>query len=100
MLASEDSNQTNWDLYLPLVLFAYQTSEHATTKSPPFTAIYGREARLLCDYDNYNQTRPTEFMRNLNYNWKEAKNLIVEQAKRSKASLGERSDLVCKNIKI
>ena len=33
MLASYcNANQSNWDLYLPLVLFAYRTSEQSTTK--------------------------------------------------------------------
>ena len=84
LAAYSDSNQTNCDLYLPLVLFAYRTSSHAITRESPFTALYGREARLLCDYDNYNNYRPTNFVDKLNYNWREAKTLIVKQAQRSK----------------
>ena len=37
-----NSNQTNWDLYLPLVLFAYRTSQQTTSKDSPFTLLYGR----------------------------------------------------------
>jgi hypothetical protein len=78
------SNQSNWNLYLPLVLFAYRISQHATTQESPFAALYGREPRLLCDYDNYNNQKPNEFVKNLNYRWREAKSLIVEQAIKSK----------------
>ena len=47
------SNQVNWELYLPLMLYAYRTSEQATTRDTPFGSIYGREARLN-EIDNFN----------------------------------------------
>jgi hypothetical protein len=41
MLASySDSNQSNWDLYLPLVLFAYRTSQQTTSGDSPFSLLY------------------------------------------------------------
>ncbi|CAF1025861.1 unnamed protein product [Brachionus calyciflorus] len=51
--AYSNLNQTNWDLFLPLVLFAYRTSQQATTSFSPFELLYGREPRLG-DLDNYN----------------------------------------------
>ena len=39
----------NWDLKLPLVLFAIRTSEHSTTGFSPFSLVYGREAKIPWD---------------------------------------------------
>jgi hypothetical protein len=41
--------EPDWDLKLPLVLFAIRTSEHATMGFSPFNLVYGREARLPWD---------------------------------------------------
>ncbi|CAH1254301.1 GIN1 [Branchiostoma lanceolatum] len=41
---SED--QRDWDTHLPMVKFAFNTSEHATTKFTPYFVMHGREARL------------------------------------------------------
>ena len=35
-----------WDLYLPQLLFAYQTKPHESTGEAPFYLLYGRDARL------------------------------------------------------
>ena len=43
------SNQRDWDRHLPLVLFAYRVSPHATTHESPFYLLYGREPRLPID---------------------------------------------------
>ncbi|XP_019643414.1 PREDICTED: histone acetyltransferase p300-like [Branchiostoma belcheri] len=40
------SHQRDWDVHLPAVRFAYNTSCHATTKFSPFFLMHGREARL------------------------------------------------------
>ena len=42
-------NQTNWDLYQPLVLFAYRTSEQSRSKESSIGLLYGREPRLPSD---------------------------------------------------
>ena len=44
-----DENQSNWDTYLSLVLFAYRTSYQASLRSTPFGMLYGQEARLPAD---------------------------------------------------
>ena len=31
-----NESQTNWDLYLPTITYAYNSSEHETTKAKPF----------------------------------------------------------------
>ncbi|CAF1114090.1 unnamed protein product [Brachionus calyciflorus] len=82
--AYSNSNQTNWDLYLPLVLFAYRTSQQATTSFSPFELLYGREPRLG-DLDNYNLGyEPSEFIKNLHENWLLARTKIIKQAKINK----------------
>ena len=43
------SNQRDWDRHLPLVLFAYRVSPHATTHESPFYLLYGQEPRLPID---------------------------------------------------
>lgn len=85
MLASySDANQANWDLYLPLVLFAYRTSIQETTKESPFYLLYGREGKLPADLDRYNGYRPSDFIENINQAWIEAKNNINKQAEINK----------------
>jgi hypothetical protein len=80
LAAYSDANQTNWDLFLPLVMFAYRTSEHAVTKTSSFALLYGREARIG-NLDNFNSGYKTsEFVRNLQRSWKEAKCYIEKQA--------------------
>jgi hypothetical protein len=41
--------QSDWDRYLPLVAFQYNTTVNSQTGLTPFFMIYGREARQLCD---------------------------------------------------
>lgn len=44
-----NSNQSDWDVYLPYVLYAYRTAPHHTTKHSPFYLLYGREAVFPLD---------------------------------------------------
>ncbi|CAF0859482.1 unnamed protein product [Brachionus calyciflorus] len=85
MLSSySNSNQTNWDLYLPLVLFAYRTSQQSSTEETPFSLLYGREPRLG-EMDNYNLGyEPSQFIQNIHEKWLEARSKIVEKAEINK----------------
>ena len=89
LAAYGNSNQTNWDLYLPLVLLGYRTSEQATTKESPFKVLFGNEPRLPSDLDNYNSYRPSEFIEELRYGWYEAKRNIQKQAEIAKKTYGK-----------
>ena len=71
-----NSNQTNWDLYLPLVLFAYRTSQQASTNASPFELLYGREANLPSDYDLFDKYQSSKFMDDIHNGWLEAKRQI------------------------
>ena len=37
------AGQRDWDHYIPYALYAYRTSEHASTRETPFYLTYGRE---------------------------------------------------------
>ncbi|EFA13184.1 Transposon Ty3-G Gag-Pol polyprotein-like Protein [Tribolium castaneum] len=41
-----NTNQTDWDEFLPHVTFAYNTARQDTTKMSPFMLVYGREPIL------------------------------------------------------
>jgi len=45
--------QEHWDQIIPYVLFAYNTSVHASTHEMPFYLIYGRDARYPIDVSRY-----------------------------------------------
>lgn len=44
-----NSEQTDWDLYVPSILFAYRVSPCVSTGDSPFYLLYGREPRLPPD---------------------------------------------------
>lgn len=43
------TNQDDWDLYIPAILFVYRVSPSVSTGDSPFYLLYGRETRLPCD---------------------------------------------------
>src|SRR5439155_16114150 len=48
-LAKVSEKENQWDEHIEQVLFAYQTTKHATTKRTPFFMTYEREATLPID---------------------------------------------------
>ena len=44
-----NEQQTDWDVYLPRVLFAYRTSYHETLQDSPFFSLFGRDPKLPLD---------------------------------------------------
>lgn len=44
-----NDEKNNWDEYLPLLMFAYNTATHASHKFTPFELQHGRQARVPLD---------------------------------------------------
>lgn len=42
-------SQKDWDIYLPLLVSAYNTSTHESTKQTPYNMLFGRESSLPID---------------------------------------------------
>ena len=59
-------SQEDWDMNLPLVMYAYRTSIQDTTGATPFSLMFGREARLPIDLmfpppEAENDSTPSKF---------------------------------------
>ena len=46
-------NQRDWDIYVPLLLMAYRSAVHKTTKCTPAELMFGRNLRLPIDLRMY-----------------------------------------------
>ena len=46
LLRSFVQSESDWERYLPLVLYAYRTSKHASTGVSPFQLMFGRHPKL------------------------------------------------------
>ena len=71
-----NSQQTDWDTFIPSVLFAYRVSPSEATQETPFYLLYGREARLPIDVK---LLKPTDLSSSVN----EHRQRIVENIERS-----------------
>ena len=58
MFTSE--NQDDWDVFIPFITFAYNTSVHDATNETPFYLVHGRDARspelAVKEFDQSNST--------------------------------------------
>jgi hypothetical protein len=52
-------HQRDWDVYLPMVLFAYRTAMHTTCGATPFELLYGREPTLPIDVEMRTAPQPS-----------------------------------------
>ncbi len=46
LAAFVDESTLDWEIYVPALMFAYNTSYHRSIKATPFSLTYGLEARL------------------------------------------------------
>ncbi len=76
-----DAKQTDWDVYLPVALFAHRTSWQRTVKESPFRLLYGRNPRLPSDIDQWCPTG--QFTDDIDKAWKEARKGILRGAQKS-----------------
>ena len=47
LLRAYVDKQTDWEQYLPLVLYAYRTSVHSSTGMAPFVLMFGRQPKCI-----------------------------------------------------
>ena len=44
-----ERDQRDWDLWLPLILFSYRTTVHASTAMTPYELMFGRLPKVSLD---------------------------------------------------
>ena len=97
---SVDVFGTDWDEYLPHLLFAYRTKPHDSTGESPFYLLYGRDARIptesalsakrtpyQVDIDDYR----SELVHGLSEAWRIAKDSVAKAQKRQKRAYDRHS---------
>ncbi|KAE8909760.1 hypothetical protein PF001_g4671 [Phytophthora fragariae] len=83
MFVSE--TQSDWDLYLPRVLFAYRTSYHEALGDSPFFSLYGRDPVLPLDLafrntkNEWKSNEVAEYRRRLYLSMRDTRRLVVRQ---------------------
>ena len=86
-------HQKDWDTHIPYVLYAYRTSEHASTKESPYYLMYGRHARHFHDlvFNPLEESEQTiedyrhELVKKLTLAWQVANdNLVAAKDKQKK----------------
>src|SRR5580693_1920207 len=83
-----DFHQTDWDVWTPYMVFAYNTSNQATTHYTPFFLVHGREAEMPMD----------QAIANPNDEGKEKETIHNEFAIKMKERLEEATKFVHDNI--
>ena len=84
--------QRDWNIFLPIVLFAYRTSVQSTTQETPFRLLYGRDARLPSDLEKF--IARTSFVDKIDQAWKEAWRNIMKVAEKAKSRSDESHKVV------
>ena len=69
-----NENQTNWDEFIQVALFAYRTSIQETTLKTPFELLYNRDPRLPNNLESFHITQP--IVRDLKKTWRDARDRI------------------------
>ncbi|KAE9341073.1 hypothetical protein PF008_g10813 [Phytophthora fragariae] len=94
MFVSE--TQSDWDLYLPRVLFAYRTSYHEALGDSPFFSLYGRDPVLPLDLaflntkNEWKSNEVTEYRRRLYLSLRDTRRLVERQLLKAQERHGRR----------
>ena len=85
-----NSSQTDWDEYLPYVLFAYRTAPHRITRFSPYYMMYGREAKFpidtaipAVDASNLTDLSAIEYVSELVKKMKELQEIVIKQSEQT-----------------
>jgi transposase InsO family protein len=80
-----DEAQTDWDVYLPRVLFAYRTAYHEALGESPFFSLYGRDPVLPLNVaflnlgKKWKSNEVAQYRRELYRSLKESRHLVERQ---------------------
>ncbi|KAH9074640.1 hypothetical protein Ae201684P_022442 [Aphanomyces euteiches] len=80
-----DDHHTDWDTYLPRLLFAYRTAHHETLGDSPHFCLFGRDPTLPLDLAFLNADPAwksddlPQYKRRLASSWKEMRRLVENQ---------------------
>lgn len=86
------STHKDWDDFIDLITFAYNTSVQETTKSTPFMLIYGREATLPIDVSLLQGLEISEDAAEVVRRLNEARRLVVDRVKKAQEKQKARFD--------
>ena len=67
---------TEWEKYLPLVLYAYRTTQHASTCTSPFVLMYGREPKFCPLLNGQSGFEPQSYIEQLQYKMFQMQQLV------------------------
>ncbi|KAH9138037.1 hypothetical protein AeRB84_017519 [Aphanomyces euteiches] len=80
-----NDHHTDWDTYLPRLLFAYRTAHHETLGDSPYFCLFGRDPTLPLDLAFLNADPAwksddlPQYKRRLASSWKEMRRLVENQ---------------------
>ncbi|CAB3990520.1 Retrovirus-related Pol poly from transposon [Paramuricea clavata] len=91
-----NGHHNDWDLHLPLALFAYRTSVHSSTRVFPFKAVYGRDATtplvLLGSTENPKTRLIAHYCAELEFTLKEVHATVAEEIKKAQTRQNQNYD--------
>ena len=99
MLRCYTEKSYDWGENLPLVLFAYRTTKHATTGISPFQLMYGREPPGKIHLDARNNYEPSAYERFLREKFSSTRDFVEGYRVESKQRQKERYDRAYIHVK-
>ena len=91
-----NGHHNDWDLRLPLALFAYRTSVHSSTRVSPFKAVYGRDATtplvLLGSTEKPKARLIADYFAELEFTLKEVHATVAEKIKKAQTQQKQNYD--------
>ena len=76
MLRTYVTKETDWEQYLPLIMYAYQTTVHSSTQvSPPFRLMFGRQPQFN-SFPGHDVSDPTSYQKELQAKLAKLQNMV------------------------
>lgn len=93
---SED--KSNWDEYVPLAMFAYNTSIHTSSKFTPHELVFGQKPNLPSSIENFtNEPNYDNYLENLRYKLNKtliiARQNLIQSKEKSKVRYDEKHNV-------